>query len=157
MDQHAVGNDDVVDEEVLEDVTNTSKKRKSTNQSTTTTKSTKAKGFSSSLHGMGVREVALQRHDTPIWLDTIAKKSYDDQTIHSVTLSAFHKHVSTRIRAGFIKNVADEYLTEDGVMSIDIALLDHKIAIECDGPSHFEKNMEKSMTHKTIIRNRGLE
>jgi very-short-patch-repair endonuclease len=42
-------------------------------------------------------------------------------------------------------------------MSIDIALLDHKIAIECDGPSHFEKNMEKSMTHKTIIRNRGLE
>lgn len=157
MDQHAVGNDDVVDEEVLEDVTNTSKKRKSTKQSTTTTKSTKAKGFSSSLHGAGVREVALQRHDTPIWLDTIAKKSYDDQTIHSVTLSAFHKHVSTRIRAGFIKNVADEYLTEDGVMSIDIALLDHKIAIECDGPSHFEKNMEKSMTHKTIIRNRGLE
>ena len=42
-------------------------------------------------------------------------------------------------------------------MSIDIALLDHKVAIECDGPSHFEKNLEKSVTHKTILRNRGLE
>ena len=112
---------------------------------------------SSSAFGVSVGEVVRQRHDTPIWLDTIAKKSYYDQTIHQVTLSAFHKHVSTRIRAGFVKNVADEYLTEDGAMSIDIALLDHKIAVECDGPSHFEKNMEKSLTHKTILRNKGLE
>ena len=155
MDRQNFGND--VDESVLRDATNATKKRNSTKK-TTATKSTKpASSSPSSAFGVSVGEVVRQRHDTPIWLDTIAKKSYDDQTIHQVTLSAFHKHVSTRIRAGFVKNVADEYLTEDGAMSIDIALLDHKIAVECDGPSHFEKNMEKSLTHKTILRNRGLE
>ena len=156
MDRQNFGND--VDEDVLRDATNATKKRNSTKK-TTATKSTKpaSSSSSSSAFGVSVGEVVRQRHDTPIWLDTIAKKSYYDQTIHQVTLSAFHKHVSTRIRAGFVKNVADEYLTEDGAMSIDIALLDHKIAVECDGPSHFEKNMEKSLTHKTILRNKGLE
>ena len=138
--QDGVGSDDVdYETKPLEDVTNSSKKRKPTKKKVT-----------------GVIEVAQQRHDTPTWLDTIAKKSYDNQTLLS-TQSIFQKNVSTRIRAGFIKNVADEHLTEDGAMSIDIALLDYKIAVECDGPSHFEKNMEKSLTHKTILRNRGLE
>jgi len=107
---------------------------------------------------LGANQITQKKaHEEPRWLHTVAKKSYDNQTLHNVTLSAFHKHVSSQIRGAFIKNVADEHITEDGAMSIDIALLDHKVAIECDGPSHFEKNLEKSVTHKTILRNRGLE
>jgi hypothetical protein len=46
-----------------------------------------------------------------------------------------------------------EHVTDDGYFSIDIYLLDHDIAVEFDGPSHFYSNGDSSSrTAKTELR-----
>ncbi len=48
-----------------------------------------------------------------------------------------------------------EYITADGLFSIDLAILDRCIAIEFDGPYHFTRNTLEPLGH-TLLRDRLL-
>ncbi len=48
-----------------------------------------------------------------------------------------------------------EYVTADGPFSIALAIVDRRIAIEFDGPSHFTRNTLEPLGH-TRLRNRLL-
>ena len=48
-----------------------------------------------------------------------------------------------------------EYLTADGLFSIDLAIVDRRIALEFDGPSHFTTNTLEPLGH-TRLRDRLL-
>ncbi len=48
-----------------------------------------------------------------------------------------------------------EYITADGLFSIDPAVVDRRIAIEFDGPSHFTRNTLEPLGH-TGLRDRLL-
>ena len=48
-----------------------------------------------------------------------------------------------------------EYITADGLFSIDLAIVDERIAIEFDGPSHFTANTLEPLGH-TRLRDRLL-
>lgn len=58
-----------------------------------------------------------------------------------VVISQFHREVSdTLTNMGVPHEI--EYITEDGLFSLDIALKGKKLAIEVDGPSHFARNIQ---------------
>ena len=48
-----------------------------------------------------------------------------------------------------------EYITADGLFSIDLAVVDRRIALEFDGPSHFTRNTLEPLGH-TRLRDRLL-
>ena len=48
-----------------------------------------------------------------------------------------------------------EYITADGLFSIDLAMVDRRIALEFDGPSHFTTNTLEPLGH-TRLRDRLL-
>ena len=48
-----------------------------------------------------------------------------------------------------------EYITADGLFSIDLAIVDRRIALEVDGPSHFTTNTLEPLGH-TRLRDRLL-
>ena len=48
-----------------------------------------------------------------------------------------------------------EHITADGLFSIDLAIVDRRIALEFDGPSHFTRNMLEPLGH-TRLRDRLL-
>ena len=57
-----------------------------------------------------------------------------------------------------------EHLTDDGMFSIDVAVLGHgadgapiKVAVEVDGPWHFTRNKPFTLLGHTTIRNRSLQ
>lgn len=62
--------------------------------------------------------------------------------VQEVIISDFHKEVSRMLFSMGIRHKV-EYLTEDGLFSIDVALPDERIALEVDGPHHFIKNTLK--------------
>jgi very-short-patch-repair endonuclease len=49
-----------------------------------------------------------------------------------------------------------EYLTQDNLFSMDIALRGRKVAIEVDGPSHFCANMRSERLGSDRLRERFL-
>ena len=57
----------------------------------------------------------------------------------NIVISKLHTDVSTALSS---LNIAheNEFLTEDHLFSIDIALKEQKVAIEVDGPYHFAAN-----------------
>ena len=57
----------------------------------------------------------------------------------NIVISKLHTDVSTALLSLGIPH-DNEFLTEDQLFSIDIALKDRKIAIEVDGPFHFSAN-----------------
>ena len=48
-----------------------------------------------------------------------------------------------------------EHITADGLFSIDLAIVDRRIALEFDGPSHFTSNTLEPLGH-TRLRDRLL-
>jgi hypothetical protein len=48
-----------------------------------------------------------------------------------------------------------EYITADGLFSIDLAIADRHVALEFDGPSHFARNTLEPLGH-TRLRDRLL-
>ncbi len=48
-----------------------------------------------------------------------------------------------------------EYITADGLFSINLAVVDRRIALEFDGPSHFTRNTLEPLGH-TRLRNQLL-
>ena len=62
----------------------------------------------------------------------------------NIVISKLHHDVSGTLQAMGIPH-QNEFLTEDQLFSIDIAIADQKLALEVDGPFHFAAN-----THATL-------
>ena len=59
-----------------------------------------------------------------------------------VVISQFHRQVSAALTKMGVPHEI-EYVTEDGLFSLDIVLRGKKVAIEVDGPSHFARNFPR--------------
>lgn len=57
----------------------------------------------------------------------------------NVVISQLHRDVSTAMNGMGLTHVI-EHTTDDGLFSIDLALLDDHIAVEVDGPFHYSAN-----------------
>ena len=71
-----------------------------------------------------------------------------------VTVSNGQREVGESLRRLGISHEL-EYITADGLFSIDLAILDRRIALEFDGPSHFTTNSLEPLGH-TRLRDRLL-
>jgi len=91
----------------------------------------------------------------PDWVAEKGREPWLQQTVDT-RVSTFQQQVLEAVKsAGYEPTM--EQLTEDGLMSMDICLLDSKIAIECDGPSHYYTNFTERLTEKTRLRDKQLE
>ncbi len=71
-----------------------------------------------------------------------------------VTVSKSHLEVGESLRRLGISHEL-EYTTADGLYRIDLAIVERRIAIEFDGPSHFTRNTLEPLGH-TRLRDRLL-
>jgi very-short-patch-repair endonuclease len=83
----------------------------------------------------------------------IAVQAYRDKA-QKVTVSKSQRQVGESLRRLGISHEL-EYTTADGLFSIDLAVVDRRIAIEFDGPSHFTVNTLEPLGH-TRLRDRLL-
>jgi len=90
----------------------------------------------------------------PDWVNEDARKAWLTQTTET-RVSTFQQQVALTIKGLGVETVM-EHTTEDEVYSMDICILDKKVAIECDGPSHYYTNLTSVPTQKTVLRNRAL-
>ena len=72
--------------------------------------------------------------------------------MRSSRVSMFHQDVSDVIAAMQIEHQM-EYLAEDGILSVDVAVVRHdqKVAVEVDGPYHYTLNTHQPLGH-TLLR-----
>jgi very-short-patch-repair endonuclease len=82
-----------------------------------------------------------------------AAQAYREQA-RKVTVSNGQREVGESLRRLGISHEL-EYITTDGLFSIDLAILDKRIALEFDGPSHFTTNTLEPLGH-TRLRDRLL-
>jgi very-short-patch-repair endonuclease len=83
----------------------------------------------------------------------VAAQAYREQA-RKVTVSNGQREVGESLRRLGISHEL-EYITADGLFSIDLAIVDQRIALEFDGPSHFTTNTLEPLGH-TRLRNRLL-
>ena len=83
----------------------------------------------------------------------VAVKTYREQA-RKVTLSNGQREVGESLRRLGIPHEL-EYITADGLFSIDLAVVDRRVALELDGPSHFTRNTLEPLGH-TRLRDRLL-
>ncbi len=83
----------------------------------------------------------------------IAVKSYREEA-RKVTVSNGQREVGESLRRLGIPHEL-ECITADGLLSIDLAIVDRRIALEFDGPSHFSRNTLEPLGH-TRLRDRLL-
>jgi very-short-patch-repair endonuclease len=83
----------------------------------------------------------------------VALQAYRDQA-QKVTVSKSQQQVGESLRRLGISHEL-EYTTADGLYSIDLAIVDRRIALEFDGPSHFTRNTLEPLGH-TRLRDRLL-
>jgi hypothetical protein len=83
----------------------------------------------------------------------VALKAYRE-VVQKVTVSKSQREVGESLRRLGVSHEL-EYITADGLFSIDLAVLDRRIALEFDGPSHFTRNTLEPLGH-TRLRNRLL-
>jgi len=72
-------------------------------------------------------------------LENACKKVWLKVTSECVSVSDFQRKVSSALTDMGVPHEL-EFLSEGGLFSLDIALKGRKVAIECDGPSHFAVN-----------------
>ena len=83
----------------------------------------------------------------------VALKAYREEA-RKVTVSNGQREVGESLhRLGIPHEL--EYITADGLFSIDLAILDQHVALEFDGPSHFTHNTLEPLGH-TRLRDRLL-
>jgi very-short-patch-repair endonuclease len=83
----------------------------------------------------------------------VAVQAYREHA-RKVTVSNGQREVGESLcRLGILYEL--EYITADGLFSIDLAILDRRIALEFDGPSHFTTNTLEPLGH-TRLRDRLL-
>ena len=83
----------------------------------------------------------------------VAVKTYREEA-RKVTVSNGQREVGESLRRLGIPHEL-ECITADGLFSIDLAIVDRRIALEFDGPSHFTKNTMEPLGH-TRLRDRLL-
>jgi very-short-patch-repair endonuclease len=83
----------------------------------------------------------------------LAVKAYREQA-QKVTVSKGQREVGECLRRLGVSHQL-ECITADGLFSIDLAVVDRRIAIEFDGPSHFTRNTLEPLGH-TRLRDRLL-
>jgi very-short-patch-repair endonuclease len=83
----------------------------------------------------------------------VAVKAYREQA-QTVTVSNGQREVGECLRRLGVSHEL-ECITADGLFSIDLAVVDRRIAIEFDGPSHFTRNTLEPLGH-TRLRDRLL-
>jgi very-short-patch-repair endonuclease len=83
----------------------------------------------------------------------VAVKAYREQA-QKVTVSSGQQEVGECLRRLGVSHEL-ECITADGLFSIDLAVVDRRIAIEFDGPSHFTRNTLEPLGH-TRLRDRLL-
>ena len=83
----------------------------------------------------------------------VAVKAHREEAL-KVTVSNSQREVGDSLRRLGIPHEL-EYVTADGLFSIDLAIVDRRIAIEFDGPSHFTTNTLEPLGH-TRLRDRLL-
>jgi hypothetical protein len=76
------------------------------------------------------------------------------QEARKVTVSNGQREVGESLRRLGVSHEL-EYITADGLFSIDLAIVDRRIALEFDGPSHFTTNTLEPLGH-TRLRDRLL-
>ncbi len=83
----------------------------------------------------------------------VAVKAHREEA-RKVTVSNGQREVGESLRRlGILHEL--EYTTADGLFSIDLAIVDRRIALEFDGPSHFTRNTQEPLGH-TRLRDRLL-
>jgi hypothetical protein len=82
-----------------------------------------------------------------------AVKAYMERA-EKVTVSKGQREVGECLRRLGVSHEL-ECITADGLFSIDLAVVDRRIAIEFDGPSHFARNTKEPLGH-TRLRDRLL-
>jgi hypothetical protein len=103
----------------------------------------------------------------PGWLTVEAREVWMRGVRDDSTVSRSHRELAQTFDELGIQHKV-EHVTQDGYFSIDIYLLDHDVAVEFDGPSHYYYNDRNSceespvsstarMTAKTELRNLFLE
>lgn len=65
-------------------------------------------------------------------------QAWKEQALN-IVISKFHTDVSALLDTMHIPH-KNEHLTDDQLFSIDIALVDRRVALEVDGPYHFSAN-----------------
>jgi hypothetical protein len=83
----------------------------------------------------------------------VAVKAHREEAL-KVTVSNSQREVGHSLRRLGIPHEL-EYITADGLFSIDLAIVDRRIAVEFDGPSHFTTNTLEPLGH-TRLRDRLL-
>jgi hypothetical protein len=83
----------------------------------------------------------------------VAVKTYREEA-RKVTVSNGQREVGESLRRLGIPHEL-ECITADGLFSIDLAVVDRRIALEFDGPSHFTRNTLEPLGH-TRLRDRLL-
>ena len=83
----------------------------------------------------------------------VAVKTYREEA-RKVTVSNGQLEVGESLRRLGIPHEL-ECITADGLFSIDVAIVDRRIALEFDGPSHFTRNTLEPLGH-TRLRDRLL-
>jgi very-short-patch-repair endonuclease len=83
----------------------------------------------------------------------VAVKAYREQA-QKVAVSKGQREVGECLRRLGVSHEL-ECITADGLFSIDLAVVDRRIAIEFDGPSHFTRNTLEPLGH-TRLRDRLL-
>ena len=83
----------------------------------------------------------------------VAAQAYREHA-RKVTVSNGQREVGESLRRLGISHEL-EYITADGLFSIDLAIVDRRVALEFDGPSHFTTNTLEPLGH-TRLRNRLL-
>ena len=83
----------------------------------------------------------------------VAVKTYREEA-RKVTVSNGQREVGESLRRLAIPHEL-ECITADGLFSIDLAIVDRRIALEFDGPSHFTRNTLEPLGH-TRLRDRLL-
>ena len=76
------------------------------------------------------------------------------ERVREVTVSNGQREVGESLHRLGIRHEL-EYVTADGLFSIDLAIADRRIALEFDGPSHFTRNTLEPLGH-TRLRDRLL-
>ena len=80
---------------------------------------------------------------TPDWLTVEARDAWVRRVRDDTTVSRSHRELAQTFDELGIQHKV-EHVTQDGYFSIDIYLLDHDVAVEFDGPSHFYYNDSNS-------------
>ena len=90
----------------------------------------------------------------PDWVAELGRSAWLQQT-EDTRVSTFQKEVLETVKSLGHEPYMEE-LTDDGLLSMDICLKDKRVAIECDGPSHFYTNLTEGLTQKTKLRDKAL-